>query len=381
MPIQQTYYLDTATLSSATGIFVDEGLTTLAPDGYYSDTIITRQMLGGVLYPAQPCIGCYDSCDNAYFVSDSNGIYLLNVNMGSNVGAIIIDFDSASKPNGIKAIFNSQVYNKLSSDIDGVHQSTDPYGYTFTGLVSEDCGISGTTYPSLPYYKIIDGAPVLQTTPQTLVVSPGDVSLSTSYHPGKMVIPKPSAMASVLSLYIAGVCPGDTWGLSVYCPVVLPPYGSSNAVGSMGDTCTAPIVNEYYFVSLTGLATLSLYDYVFTDSNGQFPVPNGFYGTYLDGAYFGIQVENGVIVDISSCDGCLDWYICNTSEATRDFAMRIYWTDCDGNPQNRLLGVGECTCIQATASAFWTTFVVQWADMYTPAPTPGEYTITPNGCL
>lgn len=384
MPIQQTYYLDTATLSSATGIFVDEGLTTMAPDGFYSDTLVTRQMLGGVLYPAQPCVGCYAPCDASFTSIGSEGIYEIDISTGTGVGAILLKLNDGSKPNGMRAIFNSQVYNKFSSPVDGVHQSTDPNGYTFIGLISEDCGMAGTTYPALPVYKMDQGSFVLQPLTQGLTVSAGDVSLSSTFQPQLMVVPKTSPTASILTLQIAGVCPPDTWSLVSECPALLPGYGTSNAVATMGETCDAEIVDENYFASLVNSPSINLYDYVFADQYGQYPVSDGFYLAYNEGVYFGIRVENGVVVDMSSCDGCLDWYICNNSEETRATAIRFSWIDCNGDTKNETLGVGECVCISTTLANYNTYFLpsVIWADFYIPTPLLGtDFSSTFNGCL
>lgn len=58
MATQGTYYLDAPSLAEATVVYQDAGLTTLAPDGYYSNGTIVRQQLEGVLLPAQACPTC-----------------------------------------------------------------------------------------------------------------------------------------------------------------------------------------------------------------------------------------------------------------------------------------------------------------------------------
>ena len=55
---QGTYYFDTATFASATSIFTDANLTVCAGDGYYSDGIISRQLLGCRLLTAVLCPNC-----------------------------------------------------------------------------------------------------------------------------------------------------------------------------------------------------------------------------------------------------------------------------------------------------------------------------------
>jgi hypothetical protein len=59
MSLPNSFYLNAATLAAATEIFVDEQLTTCAPDGYYSDGVIVRQLVNCGLLPA---IGCPNCC-------------------------------------------------------------------------------------------------------------------------------------------------------------------------------------------------------------------------------------------------------------------------------------------------------------------------------
>lgn len=51
-------YLDNPSFTAATGVFSDVGLTTPAPDGWYSDNINVRQQIGGILQAPVACAGC-----------------------------------------------------------------------------------------------------------------------------------------------------------------------------------------------------------------------------------------------------------------------------------------------------------------------------------
>ena len=53
-----TFYLDTASLSTATAIYSNPSMTALAPDGFYSDGTIVRQQSSGVLLPPSSCPNC-----------------------------------------------------------------------------------------------------------------------------------------------------------------------------------------------------------------------------------------------------------------------------------------------------------------------------------
>lgn len=65
MPIQQTYYLNGPDLASATCVFSDALLTICAPDGFYSDGVISREQVSCVLLPQQTCEDCcVELCSN-----------------------------------------------------------------------------------------------------------------------------------------------------------------------------------------------------------------------------------------------------------------------------------------------------------------------------
>jgi hypothetical protein len=55
MATSSTYYIDTDNFSTATAVWTDTGLTTKAPDGYYSFGGSYRQQFNGLLQPIQSC--------------------------------------------------------------------------------------------------------------------------------------------------------------------------------------------------------------------------------------------------------------------------------------------------------------------------------------
>lgn len=56
MAVSASYYLNAPALSSATSVFMDEAMSILAADGYYSNGVIVRQQVGGILLPQQLCL-------------------------------------------------------------------------------------------------------------------------------------------------------------------------------------------------------------------------------------------------------------------------------------------------------------------------------------
>jgi len=58
MAISSTFYLDSPSLSTATAIYADLYLTTLAADGFYSEGTIVREQALGILLPQVICPSC-----------------------------------------------------------------------------------------------------------------------------------------------------------------------------------------------------------------------------------------------------------------------------------------------------------------------------------
>jgi len=57
------FYINGPSLSSSTAVFDDAALTTPSPNGFYSDGIVSREQIDGVLLPEQICTACcHDLC-------------------------------------------------------------------------------------------------------------------------------------------------------------------------------------------------------------------------------------------------------------------------------------------------------------------------------
>ena len=71
-----TYCFDGLNFSQASALYTDSTLTTLSPDGWYSQGNIIRQQLNGVLLNAQPCGTCLVACGSGVDASfSSNGFF------------------------------------------------------------------------------------------------------------------------------------------------------------------------------------------------------------------------------------------------------------------------------------------------------------------
>ena len=118
-----TYYLDGTTLTNSTSAFTDIGLTTCATDGFYSDGVISRELVNCSFLPGVTCVTCAQPCDGTISASENQGCFILDIDLGgtnSDVGAAIITFNPASIPDGIIVTYNSQNYNKLVSPTERV---------------------------------------------------------------------------------------------------------------------------------------------------------------------------------------------------------------------------------------------------------------------
>lgn len=316
MAINSTFYLNAADLATATAVYLDLSLTLISPDGFYGDGTITRQQSGGILLTSEDCVSpCPAPCGTSIGGSGGQGVYQVNLDVGSvGTGAILISFNPQSVPDGIRVTYDGVVYNKISSPAFGALQSPN-YGH-FTII-----GSSGATGPCTSWYP--GGATQTNTvflynpattvfdntgTTQVDIISPAPSAdffiLSGTMGDCWMVIPKPNATPSALLIEIIGPCSGTGWSFSADCPIALPTLPASNVFAVAAIPCTTSMPNTFYFAKVhTAVDTyVGLYDYVFTDANGQFPLANGYYLTSNAAPTNKvIQVDNGVVIAITAC--------------------------------------------------------------------------------
>lgn len=347
MAVSATYYLNGPDLGSSTTVYSNSSLTTIAPDGFYSDGVISREQVSGVLLPEVVCETCGTPCGNTIAGSGGTGIYLLNLDAGgtsSDVGAIIVRFDPFSVPDGIRATYNGNIYNALTCPLDGFHQSTNPANFTVVGSSAADCGLSGNTtnFPSLTEY-LYDGTSFVPTgNTQSLTINAGDVSLSSAPGPGNcmMVIPKTNPTPSIINFEFIGPCSGTSWIIDVQCPVLLTGFSSSVVASTALGVCSLPKTVTYYNASLAGTpGIVGLYDFVYLDPYGIMPLSAGFYfaSGSISGANNWFEVDsNGVVVDMGVCTGlnCLSYTVSTTSSQGQSYN----YIDCDGIAQSGNIG-------------------------------------------
>ena len=305
MATSGTFYLDAPSLSTATVVYSNAALTTVAANGFYSDGSIVREQVSGVLLPSVTCPSCSIPCGPTISVNSSQGVYYLNTNLGSPTGAVIVRFNTTSVPDGIKAVYNSVVYNGLSSPSFGWRQGTAGLT-TYLGSLSDACSsgiVAGSPYTLSEFqYNGTTFAPL--GTLETVSIASGQMQLTASA-PGNcvMVIPKTTATPNILDLTLIGPCVSTVFSISVSCPAALPSFASSTVNVDSTAACADAIDQTYYVAYVNGAAgVLGLYDLVFSDANGQFKLAAGYYKTTAAGTNEWFQVDaNGVIIAFGDC--------------------------------------------------------------------------------
>lgn len=112
-----------------------------------------------------------------------------------------------------------------------------------------------------------------------------------------MVVPKTTATRSTLVLQAFASCTPNKWEVEVGCPAPL----TSFPISDIGDTACREVVSVAYNAPVTGTAGAPrLNDFIFSDSNGVTPYPDG---TYVIASSSGdyIIITNGIITEIAPC--------------------------------------------------------------------------------
>jgi len=313
MAVFGTYYIDAPTFASATGVFTDAALTTCAPDGLYSDGVIYRQLTACVLGSNVTCPACTTVCGTPVSGSGSNaGVYIISFTVGTGTGAMLVTLTPGGtfKPVGLKATFDSSIYNKFSTTNFGYKGSSTANVATYLGDTAADCGIVAGSPYNLQSYSYAAGV----FTGTGLYVTRG-ISLAqvqtTVGTPGAsvLVVPKPLAGPTTLAIEVVAPCPSTSFTLAAACPTALTGFQSTlTPVASSGLACPLTPTITYYNAPVTGTAgNPGLHDWIFGDPNGEFKIASsygaGFY-KWDDGTPTGRFFEldaNSVIISEGAC--------------------------------------------------------------------------------
>ena len=308
------YYIDGSTLQNSTAVYQDSGLTQCAPAAFYSDGLITReQVFAGSncsLLPAQVCPSCSTPCGGSISGSGGQGIFTLDIDLGgtaSDTGAVILTFNPQGIPDGISVTYDGTVYNKLSSPVFGLLQSSAVGTETYVGNTASQgqCGGGNTGSVEGTYILPVsdyNGSGFTPTgTSETITITAAQNAL-TAGRPEDciMVIPKPNATPTVMNIRAIGPCGSTAWSLSAVCPTPLPSMLAG--IGNFDTVCTSLLNTTVYHVPVNGQADLNVQvnDYIFTDINGVTPASNSW---YLHPTGYKYEVQDGIVITVSNtCD-------------------------------------------------------------------------------
>jgi hypothetical protein len=333
------YFLDGTTLANSTAVYSDAAMSICAPSGYYSDGIIVRQQVieGGTckLLAAEICESCAEPCGGSINTSGGQGIYKMTLNVGgtpSDVGAMIIQMNPYSIPDGVFVQYDGTVYNKgvradgntdtliLGNGFNnagGLAQSRNANNYTVVGTDTTSCGVYGNLIGSgnLDVYNFVNGSFVATGNQEAYTISLDDCVLQyPPYGPPAIqnfviVVPKTSASPEDVLVQFIGPCGGTAFQVAVSCPTSLPGF-ASNVVPASGSVaaCTNEELGTLYAVGTGALfgdaaptTTPQIRDQVFTDPNGANFVQDGWYSYDNSGVKFVFKTEDGIVVDLLNC--------------------------------------------------------------------------------
>lgn len=351
MPTTQAlFYFDNTTLADSNSIYTDATLTSVAADGYYSDGVIIRQLLGGILQPPIICPSCGLSCNDGSinFNNTPNpqpGLYEMVFNTTS-VGAILIHVKPTGSdfPMGIVAIIDGGAVatQKLSCNHDNSNPSLNLISPSFIGSPStpvffgdaSQANACGFPFPPLStlnvnlqnyYWDIGTSSFITPATTTNFNIEDymGDhtlglnplVPLIGADPPGAwMVLPRTVIDSNAIRMYVYAYCGGSgnpMFDIDVYCPMILPYVSTSQVFANELDACSATVDDQMFYVSVSQGVTpppipeLGINDWVFTDAYGQGYAPDGFYKAIFvppacpTGCV--IQVSNGRVIAITGC--------------------------------------------------------------------------------
>lgn len=233
------YYLNGPTLSTATSVFTNQDLTTLAPDSVYSDNTVSREQVSGLLQPPIACPVCAEDCGfNVQTEFLGSGLYSILVELGATTGAVIIDFKPGGYSKGFEVTYDSVIYNAVSSDVHYFLQGTANLP-TWLGTTGLACVVNGGTYP-FQGYKLLNGVFVVNGGVTNVGVTTGQIEFNaTDQGNCCMVIPKTGASPTTMLIKVYSACGNGNFEIDVACPVRLTAHGLSGRYGTQLLACAS----------------------------------------------------------------------------------------------------------------------------------------------
>lgn len=323
MPTPSTFYYNSTNFCDATDIWTDADLTTPAADGWFQVGEVYRQKTGGVLGPCHDCPSCGPGiapCGFPVSANGAQGVYRVNFNVGSDVGAVILKWNPINIPDMLTWTYDGLTASEFSSRNNGYRQGY--MGLDAAGAALVPPMVNGSPagpYPSGTSFvwnqtlnTFISAGP--EAIPQ---VPASDVSLTatgyTTINSSFAVVPKTNPTSDLVEIMVYGPGSSTLWELKAFCPQSLnafpcnTPGGACSPLSKMLYTCSVePGSNGIYNM-------LGLNDWVFTDSSGVNSYANNIVAPATtidvavldgDGSTKCITIDtNGVITNIVPCAG------------------------------------------------------------------------------
>lgn len=152
MATSSTYYLNAPSLESATAVFSDADLLVLAADGFYSDGVISRQQVGGVLLPQQLCIPPSGSASLAWSYTISGGA---TGTMDLYINSVLTENVNFNASGTILLSVGDTINVEISTS--GCSGGTDKANAYCTGIINESSCADGVTGLISSVYTVVSG--------------------------------------------------------------------------------------------------------------------------------------------------------------------------------------------------------------------------------
>ena len=302
-----TYYIDAPTFEQATAVYTTAALTTKATDGWYSYQGNYRKQTTGVLETTILCSACNFDCGTSLVLDTISAYYTINADLGATTGAVVIDIDFKTLPDGIKVVYDGVTYNAVFSPNFGYLSSTGTEPL-YTGITAFDCSISGTTYDNLIDFQFNGNGFNATGEIKSVTVDPASVSLQPSgLGICKMIIPKTAASPSIAEITIISPCDSAEIEIDVFCPTALTAFTTTrNApeATSISGLCTSVTPTSFYNVPVGGTSgNPGLGDIIYQDANGATLAASGYYAVVGYPAATGVIFvdSNGIVTSITAC--------------------------------------------------------------------------------
>tara|TARA_R110002153_G_scaffold25519_3_gene80998 strand:+ start:594 stop:1583 length:990 start_codon:yes stop_codon:yes gene_type:complete len=323
-----TKYFNAPTFSEATTVYDDDLLSTVSVDGYYSDGVVTRYQLTGVLGLNATCPTCvtYPCTSGVTIPTVDVARYDLKTTFGSAIGAIKLTVSNLGLyPIGIQLMKDNVEYDVKFSSTDtafeALGQINAPVTFNlsfFSSGATAPCSAYNFSSLSLPTY-MYNGTTwatddVLSTVSLT---NKRGATTEESLDTLILYVPKTSATDFTLRTIAVSPCGGAAQAspISIGCPIALPVVDISGPQPNQTAACLNSAIDQSLYVgyvsgsTVSGNVRINLNDFIFDDANGNVKASDSWYTINRENAVGGgvageksiIEVQDGIVINIQSC--------------------------------------------------------------------------------